>query len=214
MAKRWRRILARLAILVGGFGFVLGSVVFGIAYFMVDIPDPNEYVNSQATIIQYADGSELGRLGAQNRTVIPLAKIPLHLRHAVLAAEDRNFYSQSAVNPIAIARAAINNLLGRQLQGGSTITQQYAKTAFLTTERTFTRKIKELIIAIKLENQLSKDEILENYLNTIYFGRGAYGVETGAQAYFGHGVESLSVKESAILASILRSPGVYDPFYK
>jgi membrane peptidoglycan carboxypeptidase len=214
MAKRWRRIITRLAILVGGFGFVIGSVVFGIAYFMVDIPDPNEYVNSQATIIQYADGSELGRLGAQNRTVIPLAKIPLHLRHAVLAAEDRNFYSQSAVNPIAIARAAINNLLGRQLQGGSTITQQYAKTAFLTSERTWTRKIKELIIAIKLENQLSKDAILENYLNTIYFGRGAYGVETGAQAYFGHGVESLSVKESAILASILRSPGLYDPFYK
>ena len=122
MAKRWRRIITRLAILVGGFGFVIGSVVFGIAYFMVDIPDPNEYVNSQATIIQYADGSELGRLGAQNRTVIPLAKIPLHLRHAVLAAEDRNFYSQSAVNPIAIARAAINNLLGRQLQGGSTVT--------------------------------------------------------------------------------------------
>ncbi|MFM7463227.1 MAG: transglycosylase domain-containing protein, partial [Actinomycetota bacterium] len=214
MAKRWRRIVGRVSILLGGFGFVVGSVVFGIAYFMVDIPDPNEYVNSQATIIQYADGSELGRLGAQNRTVIPLAKIPLHLRHAVLAAEDRNFYSQSAVNPIAIARAAINNLLGRQLQGGSTITQQYAKTAFLTSERTWTRKIKELIIAIKLENQLSKDEILENYLNTIYFGRGAYGVETGAQAYFGHGVESLSVKESAILASILRSPGLYDPYYK
>lgn len=214
MTKRWRRIIGRLAVLIGGFGFVVGSVVFGIAYFMVDIPDPNEYVNSQATIIQYADGSELGRLGAQNRTVIPLAKIPLHLRHAVLAAEDRNFYSQSAVNPIAIARAAINNLLGRQLQGGSTITQQYAKTAFLTSERTWTRKIKELIIAIKLENQLSKDEILENYLNTIYFGRGAYGVETGAQAYFGHGVESLSVNESAILASILRSPGLYDPYYK
>ena len=150
MAKRARRVLLRLTILIGGFGFVVGSIVFGIAYFMVDIPDPNEYVNSQATIIQYADGSEIGRLGAQNRTVIPLAKIPLHLRHAVLAAEDRNFYNQSAINPIAIARAAINNLLGRQLQGGSTITQQYAKTAFLTSERTATRKLKELIISIKI----------------------------------------------------------------
>ena len=209
-----KRILLRLSILLGGFGFVAGATVFGVAYFTVDIPDPNDYVNSQATIIQYADGSEIGRLGAQNRTVVPLAKIPLKLRHAVLAAEDRNFYSQLAFNPIAILRAAINNVLGGATQGGSTITQQYAKTAFLTSERSITRKIRELVIAIKLENQLSKDEILENYLNTIYFGRGAYGVETGAQVYFGHGVDSLSVGEAAILAAILRSPGLYDPYYQ
>ena len=214
IAKQTRRILLRLTILLGGIGFVAGSIVFGVAYFTVDIPDPNDYVNSQATIIQYADGSEIGRLGAQNRTVIPLAKIPLTLRQAVLAAEDRNFYNQLAFNPIAIVRAAINNVLGGQTQGGSTITQQYAKTAFLTSERTITRKIRELVIAIKLENQLSKDEILENYLNTIYFGRGAYGVETGAQVYFGHGVDSLTVAESAILASILRSPGLYDPYFR
>ena len=214
ISKNARKILLRLSILLGGFGFVAGVIVFGIAYFTVDIPDPNDYVNSQATIIQYADGSEIGRLGAQNRTVVPLAKIPVKLRHAVLAAEDRNFYSQLAFNPIGIARAALNNVLGGATQGGSTITQQYAKTAFLTSERTITRKIRELVIAIKLENQLSKDEILENYLNTIYFGRGAYGVETGAQVYFGHGVDSLSVSEAAILASILRSPGLYDPYFQ
>ncbi len=214
ISKRAQKILLRLSILLGGFGFVAGMTIFGIAYFTVDIPDPNDYVNSQATIIQYADGSEIGRLGAQNRTVVPLAKIPVKLRHAVLAAEDRNFYSQLAFNPIGIARAALNNLLGGATQGGSTITQQYAKTAFLTSERTITRKIRELVIAIKLENQLSKDEILENYLNTIYFGRGAYGVETGAQVYFGHGVDSLSVSEAAILASILRSPGLYDPYFQ
>ena len=213
ISKRLRRVIIRLGILLGGLGFVAGATVFGVAYFTVDIPDPNDYVNSQATIIQYADGSEIGRLGAQNRTVIPLAKIPVKLREAVLAAEDRNFYSQLAFNPVAIVRAAINNVLGGSTQGGSTITQQYAKTAFLTSERTITRKIRELVIAIKLENQLSKDEILENYLNTIYFGRGAYGVETGAQAYFGHGVDSLSIGESAILASILRSPGLYDPYF-
>ncbi len=212
--RNTRKILLRLAILLGGFGFVSGVIVFGIAYFTVDIPDPNDYVNSQATIIQYADGSEIGRLGAQNRTVVPLAKIPVKLRHAVLAAEDRNFYSQLAFNPIGIARAALNNVLGGATQGGSTITQQYAKTAFLTSERTITRKIRELVIAIKLENQLSKDEILENYLNTIYFGRGAYGVETGAQVYFGHGVDSWGVSEAAILASILRSPGLYDPYFQ
>lgn len=212
--SRFRRIIIRLSILFAGFGFVTGAIVFGIAYFTVDIPDPNDYVNSQATIIQYADGSEVGRIGAQNRTVVSLANIPIHLREAVLAAEDRNFYNQSAFSVTGILRAAFNNIRGGQLQGGSTITQQYAKTAFLTADRNIVRKIKELIIAIKLENQLSKDEILENYLNSIYFGRGAYGVETGAQVYFGHGVDSITVAESAILASILRSPGFYDPYFR
>ena len=160
---------------------ILGSGLFAFAYFSTDIPDANEYVNSQATIIQYSSGDEIGRIGAQNRTIIPLAKIPLDLRHAVLAAEDKGFYSQGAFNPIAILRGAINTVLGRGLQGGSTITQQYAKTAFLTADRTIQRKVRELIIAIKLENQLSKDEIFESYLNSIYFGRGAYGVETGSQ---------------------------------
>ncbi len=189
----------RFIILLGGFFFLIGSTAFAIAYFTTDIPDPNDYVNSQATIIQYADGDEVGRIGAQNRTIIPLARIPLDLRHAVLAAEDKNFYSQGAFNPIAILRGAINTALGRGLQGGSTITQQYAKTAFLTPDRTIQRKIIELIIAIKLENQLSKDEIFENYLNTIYFGRGA---------------DQLSIPQAAVLASILRSPGFYDPDYR
>ena len=204
------KILIRLA----AFFTVAGLTAFAIAYFTTDIPDPKDYVNSQATIIQYANGDEIGRIGAQNRTIIPLAKIPLDLRHAVLAAEDKNFYSQGAFNPIAILRGAINTALGRGLQGGSTITQQYAKTAFLTADRTIQRKIRELIIAIKLENRLSKDEIFEEYLNTIYFGRGAYGVETGAQVYFGKGVDQLSVAQAAVLASILRSPGYYDPGYR
>jgi membrane peptidoglycan carboxypeptidase len=193
---------------------ISGAALFTFAYFNTDIPDPNEYVNSQATIIQYADGDEIGRIGAQNRTIIPLAKIPLDLRHAVLAAEDKGFYSQGAFNPIAILRGAINTALGRGLQGGSTITQQYAKTAFLTADRTIQRKIRELIIAIKLENQLSKDEIFENYLNSIYFGRGAYGVETGSQVYFGKSVDQLTIPQAAVLASILRSPGYYDPDFR
>ena len=204
----------RLGLILGGFIFVVGATVFGIAYFTVNIPDPNSYVNSQATIIQYADGSEIGRIGAQNRTIIPLANIPIQLRHAVLAAEDKNFYSNRAFSITGIVRAAFNNLRGGSLQGGSTITQQYAKTAFLTPNRDIKRKLKELIIAIKLENQFSKDQILENYLNTIYFGRGAYGVETGAQLYFGRSANQLTLEQSAILASILRSPGYYDPDYR
>ena len=206
--------LPRLGFLAAGYAFVGGIFLFGFAYFTVSIPDPNAYVNSQATIIQYADGTEIGRIGSENRTVVTLAEIPVQVRNAVMAAEDRNFYSNRAVSPIGIARAVWNNLRGGSLQGGSTITQQYAKTAFLTPERSIQRKIKELVIAIKLENQFTKDEILENYLNTIYFGRGSYGVQTASQVYFGTTVDKLTTAQSAVLASILRSPGLYDPGFK
>ena len=207
--------LFRYGIFATGIGFILAVLGFAYAYFTVSIPDANSFVNSQSTIIQYADGQEIGRLGSENRTVVKLANIPLHVRQAVMAAEDRNFYTQSAVSPIGIARALFNNLKSGSLngQGGSTITQQYAKTAFLTPERTITRKVKELIIAIKLQNQMSKDDILESYLNTIYFGRGSYGIQTASEVYFGKSVSNLSVSQAAILASILRSPGYYDPSY-
>ena len=206
--------LPRLAVLGAGFSFVAGVFVFGFAYFTVSIPDPNAYVNSQSTIIQYADGSEIGRIGSENRTVVTLAEIPVQVRNAVMAAEDRGFYSNRAFSPTGIARAVWNNLRGGSLQGGSTITQQYAKTAFLTPERSIQRKIKELVIAIKLENQFTKDQILENYLNTIYFGRGSYGVQTASQVYFGTTVDQLTTAQAAVLASILRSPGLYDPGFK
>jgi membrane peptidoglycan carboxypeptidase len=210
-----RKLLIRAAVFLGGFGFVAGSVLFALAYFTVDIPDPNAYVNSQSTIIQYSNGEEIGRVGTQNRQIVPLAKIPLNVRHAVLAAEDQNFYSNKAFSIKGIAQAVIDNILklgkGR---GGSTITQQYAKTAFLTSERSIQRKIKELVISIKLENQLSKDQIFENYLNTIYFGRGSYGVMTASQQYFNRNVDQLTNSQAAVIASILRSPGLYDPVYK
>ena len=206
--------LIRAAVFLGGFGFVAGSTLFALAWFTVDIPDPNAYVNSQATVIQYSNGSEIGRIGAQNRQILPLAKIPLRLRYAVMAAEDRNFYSNRAFSISGIGQAVLSNVLtfgnGR---GGSTITQQYAKTAFLTPERSIQRKIKELVISLKLENAMTKDQILENYLNTIYFGRGSYGVQTAAQQYFNRNANQLSISQSAVIASILRSPGLYDPFY-
>ncbi len=208
-----RKIFIRSVIYIGGLSFVAGVCLFAYAYFTVNIPNANDFVNSQATIIQYSNGAEIGRLGAQNRTVVPLAKIPLNVRHAVLAAEDRSFYTNRAFSITGILRAVVNNLRGGALQGGSTITQQYAKTAFLTPERSIQRKIKELVIAIKLENQMSKDQILENYLNTIYFGRGSYGVETAAQQYFSRDVNKLTLGQAAVLASILRSPGYYDPQY-
>jgi membrane peptidoglycan carboxypeptidase len=207
-----RRRLLRAAIFLGGFGFVAGSTLFALAWFTVDIPDPNAYVNSQATVIQYSNGQEIGRIGAQNRQILPLAKIPLRLRYAVMAAEDKNFYSNRAFSVTGLVSAVADNVLtfgkGR---GGSTITQQYAKTAFLTPERSIQRKVKELVIALKLENAMTKDQILENYLNTIYFGRGSYGVQTAAQQYFNRNANQLSISQSAVIASILRSPGLYDP---
>jgi membrane peptidoglycan carboxypeptidase len=207
-----RRRLLRAAIFLGGFGFVAGSTLFALAWFTVDIPDPNAYVNSQATVIQYSNGQEIGRIGAQNRQILPLAKIPLRLRYAVMAAEDKKFYSNRAFSVTGLISAVADNVLtlgkGR---GGSTITQQYAKTAFLTPERSIQRKIKELVIALKLENAMTKDQILENYLNTIYFGRGSYGVQTAAQQYFNRNANQLSISQSAVIASILRSPGLYDP---
>ena len=209
-----RKLLIRGAIFLGGFGFIAGSVLFALAYFTVNIPDPNAYVNSQSTIIQYSNGAEIGRVGTQNRQIVPLAKIPLNVRHAVLAAEDRGFYSNRAFSVTGILRAVLNNLKGGSLQGGSTITQQYAKTAFLTPSRTIQRKIKELVISIKLENQLSKDQIFESYLNTIYFGRGSYGVMTASQQYFNRNVDQLTNAQAAVIASILRSPGLYDPAFK
>ena len=206
-----RKFLVRAVIFLGGIGFIATTVLLALAYFTVNIPDANAYVNSQSTIIQYSNGNEIGRIGTQNRQIVPLAKIPLKVRHAVLAAEDRGFYSNRAFSVTGIARALLNNLKGGALQGGSTITQQYAKTAFLTPSRTIQRKIKELVISVKLENQLSKDQILESYLNTIYFGRGSYGVMTAAQQYFNRNVDQLTNAQAAVIASILRAPGFYDP---
>jgi len=208
-----RRRLFRTTIFLGGFGFIAGSTLFAFAWFSVSIPDPNAYVNSQATIIQYSNGEEIGRIGTQNRQILPIAQIPINMRNAVLAAEDRNFYSNHAFSVTGIARALLNNLRSGNLngEGGSTITQQYAKTAFLTSSRTIQRKVKELVISMKLENALSKDQIFENYLNTIYFGRGSYGVQTASQQYFNRNVDQLTLSQTAVIASILRSPGYYDP---
>ena len=209
-----KKKIFRGMVFLTGFSFVAGSVLFALAWFTVDIPDPNAYVNSQSTVITYSNGAEIGRIGAQNRQILPLSKIPLRLRYAVMAAEDRNFYSNRAFSFSGLAQAVFDNVItlgnGR---GGSTITQQYAKTAFLTSERSIQRKIKELVISLKLENALTKDQILENYLNTIYFGRGSYGVQTASQQYFNRNVNQLSISQCVVIASILRSPGLYDPGY-
>ncbi len=133
------------------------------------------------------------------------------MQHAVLAAEDRSFYDHGGVSPLGIGRAVWNNLTGGSTQGGSTITQQYAKNAYLTQERSWDRKVKEALLAFKLETVVSKDEILGNYLNTIYFGRGAYGIEAASIAYFGVPASELTYEQGAVLAAIIKSPSGLAP---
>ncbi|MBA2768142.1 MAG: penicillin-binding protein, partial [Sporichthyaceae bacterium] len=199
-------------LVLAGVGFLVGVAAVGVGYAATSIPRPNELVSAQATIVYFDNGrTEIGRFGEQNRIIIPLAQVPDHVQKAVLAAEDRSFYENRGISPTGIVRAFWNNLRGNSTQGGSTITQQYAKNAFLSQERTYKRKLKEFFISVKLARRDDKDEILADYLNTIYFGRGAYGIETAAQTYFGKPARELTVEEGAVLASVIRSPANYDP---
>jgi membrane peptidoglycan carboxypeptidase len=211
--KGWRRFFSLKRVLLVLLGlFVLGVSAFGVAYAMTDIPQPNDLANAQASIIYYADGkTEMDRISEVNRESVPLSKIPVHVQRALLAAEDRSFYENNGVSPSGIARSVVVALKGGPTQGGSTITQQYVKNYFLTMDRTVSRKAKEFIISIKIDRQESKETILENYLNTIYYGRGAYGIQTAAKAYFGRDVSRLTVAQGALLASVIRGPSFYDP---
>jgi membrane peptidoglycan carboxypeptidase len=210
----WRRFIPSWRT-VALLGIAYATVIFGgliVAVAAVEVPQVKDIATAQTTIVFYADGeTELTRLGEANRTSVRLDNIPEHARQAVLAAEDRGFYEHGGFSPVGIVRAFVNNLTSDSTQGASTITQQYAKNAFLSQERTLTRKARELILSIKLETQTDKDQILENYLNTIYFGRSTYGIETAAQAYFGVKAQELTVSQSAVLAAIIRSPGTYTP---
>ena len=193
-------------------GFVSLFALVGVAYAMTDVPSPNELSKAQTTVVYYDDGkTEIGRFGAQNRLNVTLDKVPDHVRKAVLAAEDRSFYENRGISPTGIARAFWNNMKGEAVQGGSTITQQYAKNVYLTQERTYSRKAKEFLIAVKLARRDDKDQILEDYLNVIYFGRGAYGIQTAAETYFNKDISDVTVAEGAVLAAIIRSPAGYDP---
>ena len=148
----------------------------------------------------------------QNREVIPYAEMPQNVKDAVVAAENHSFWTDNGIDLKGIVRAAFNNAAGNAAQGASTITQQYVKILYLTQERSYTRKLKEAILSLKVHRQTTKEEILDGYLNTIYFGRGAYGIQTAAQAYFDkHASEDLNLRESAVLASVINNPSKFDP---
>ncbi|HXH82026.1 MAG TPA: PBP1A family penicillin-binding protein, partial [Candidatus Tectomicrobia bacterium] len=162
----------------------------------------------------YDDNDELvTELHVERRIFVPLAHVPQALRDAVIATEDKRFYYHWGIDPIGIARALVQNYRrGRVVEGGSTITQQLTKVLFLTPDKSLERKIKEAILALELERRYPKDRILEMYLNQVYFGHGAYGVEAAARTYFGKSVSELNVRESALLAGLPRAPTTYSPF--
>ncbi|MFD7899181.1 transglycosylase domain-containing protein [Streptomyces sp. NPDC059743] len=198
---------------------LLGTLLFGTlllgggliaGYHLVGIPAANTAATLQSNLYLYADGTQLARDGEINRENIRLAQVPRAVQRAVLAAEDRGFYSEPAVNPAGMVRAIWNTVTGKGTQGGSTITQQYVKNYYLGQEQTVVRKGKELFIAIKLNREESKKNILQGYLNTSYFGRNAYGIQAAAQAYYGKDIEDINLAEGAYLASLLNAPSDFD----
>ncbi|MGQ0479910.1 MAG: transglycosylase domain-containing protein [Pseudonocardia sp.] len=191
---------------------VVPALVFTLGYLFFAIPKPDDTVNKQVATISFADNSELARIVPEegNRTKITIDQVPKPVQLAVLAAEDRSFFSNPGFDPVGIARAAWKQLTGGT-GGGSTITQQYVKTSLVGDERSLWRKYKEMVIAVKISQLNSKDEILADYLNAIYFGRGAYGIQSASRAYFGKDVGQLDVSEGALLAGVIQSPSRWDP---
>lgn len=196
---------------------LLPLITFAMAYAIVAIPKPGDIPTNQVSTILASDGSELAKIVPPegNRVDINLDQVPMQVRNAVLAAEDRDFYSNPGFSFSGFARAVRNNLFGGDTQGGSTITQQYVKNALVGSQRAgvggLVRKAKELVIATKMSSAWSKDEVLQSYLNIIYFGRSAYGISAAAKAYFDKPVEQLDVAEGALLAAVIQRPSTLDP---
>jgi membrane peptidoglycan carboxypeptidase len=203
--RGWRRWVAIVL------AAIVAVSVAGI-YVVDRLPLPNPHPLVQATLVYDARGNILATFSEQNRVSVKLAQVPPVVADAVVSTEDRHFWSEGALNPVSIGRAFFSDLRGSGgLQGGSTITQQYVKEAYLSPKRTLVRKIEEALLAIRLSHVESKREILENYLNTIYWGRGAYGVEAASEAYFGKHVWQLGLREASLLAGLIREPTSADP---
>ena len=209
-AKKPRRRLLR---------WVLGSVLllllagvgaFVALYYSVNVPNPNDDATAQANIYQTSDGEVIARTGQINRQKVELDQVPLTVQHAFVAAENKTFYTDSGVDLTGMTRGVYNTVAGKGPQGGSTITQQYVKNYYLDQNQTLSRKAKELIISLKVDQEVSKNDILAGYLNTCYFGRGAYGIQAAAHAYYGVDVSKLTVPQGAYLAALVQAPSQYD----
>ncbi|HEY9292034.1 MAG TPA: transglycosylase domain-containing protein, partial [Microlunatus sp.] len=209
------KIIGRIAltvlvlVVVGG----LASAAFvGVSYQRLTVPDPNAEFTTNTTNIYYHNGkTKLGDIAIQNRQSIRYDEMPDSIKNAVVAAENKTFWTDPGYSVQGMIRAGANIVRGGSLQSGSTITQQYIKIMYLSQEQTVNRKVKELLLARKLSQQMSKQEILTGYLNTIYFGRGAYGIQAASRAYFDEDASELTVPQSAVLAAVLNSPSYFDP---
>ncbi|MER5775822.1 transglycosylase domain-containing protein [Streptomyces sp. NPDC002039] len=202
----WKKILGYF------FGMILlmmGGLV--ILYFKVEPPDKaNEQAELQSNTYEYSDGSIMTRTGKTNREIVGIDKIPEQVRTAFIAIENKSFYKDQGVDVMGVARGLFNTVTGKGKAGGSTITQQYVKNYYLTQDQSATRKARELIIALKVDQRMKKDEILAGYLNTNFYGRNAYGIQAAAQAYYGVDTDKLTLEQGAYLAAVIQAPSQYD----
>jgi penicillin-binding protein 1A len=209
--KRWREYLVDSIIVL-----VILSLFASIGYAFFSLPQTDNLEQLQlvaATQVFDINGQLISKLFEENRIVVSINNISPYVQQAIVANEDTRFYSHFGIDPIGIIRAAVINLRhGSIVEGGSTITQQLAKNLFLTQEQTFVRKIKEALLAILIERKFSKQEILQAYLNQVYFGEGAYGIEAASQLYIGKHASELTLAESALLAGLPRGPNIYSPY--
>ncbi|MFG2628438.1 transglycosylase domain-containing protein [Streptomyces sp. NPDC048473] len=202
----WRKMLGTF------FGFCLLIMgAFVALYMYVDIPKANDMAERQSNVYQYSDGTVLTRTGdGVNRQIVDLAEVPKEVQHTFVAAENKTFYKDKGVDLKGTARGLLNTLSGKGKQGGSTITQQYVKNYYLTQDPTVSRKLKELVISLKVDQKKDKNFILAGYINTAYYGRGASGIQAAAQAYYGVDAKDLNVSQGAYLAALLQAPSQYD----
>ncbi|MBN2168044.1 MAG: PBP1A family penicillin-binding protein [Actinobacteria bacterium] len=213
------KVISRIVLtVVLGISILAGGTIlwFYLGIGLPSLASLEEYKAAQNSKIYAADGTLLATLhGDQNREMMPLSKIPDHMKNAVIAIEDTDFFEHSGVNWKAVVRALWTNVINREVvQGGSTITQQYVKNAYVGAKRTLWRKIQEARLAYELDRKYSKRKIMEMYLNDIYLGQSCYGIYTASYKYFGKNPQELSLSECAMLAAVIRSPSYYDPFLR
>ena len=211
------RRLLRIALALGVLAVAGAAVTLALFYLAVlrDLPEINslqDYRPNLITRVLDVDGNEVASFAKERRVILPIEQVPKHVVDAFIAAEDGSFYEHKGLDYAGILRAAVTNILeGRKAQGASTITQQVAKTFLLSPERTYARKLKDMMLARRIEQTLSKNDILYLYLNQIYFGAGAYGIEAAAQTYFGKSARDLQVHEAALIAGLVPQPAEWNP---
>jgi membrane peptidoglycan carboxypeptidase len=210
--RRWLRAIIVTIAALTVLGMVSAFAVVGYGYSTTKLPAANAEFNTATTFVYYNDGkSELGDFAIQNRTPLTFDKMPATMKQAAVAAENRTFWTDKGISIRGMIRAAWKIARGQDIQGGSTITQQYIKILYLNSERTMKRKFRELFLAYKINKKMSKEDILAGYLNTIYFGHGAYGVQAASKEYFDIDAKRLSVPQAAFLATVVNNPSMYDP---